>query len=155
MKSEGWGMGGMDSTAVEGRVQWMKWETGQGEKKSCPPNMGTGSTHTPNDLVSYLFYPILFTHEQCNHNFTLSGSPSYTGRTSIHSPTLQSRITIHQHLSPAHSPQQQISFNTVTEWVTYDTCANIHTWSTNFWSINFLARLGWKSGDSKNRRKNS
>jgi len=101
------------------------------------------------------FLPILFTHEQCNHNFTLSGSPSYTGRTSIHSPTLQSRITIHQHLSPAHSPQQQISFNTVTEWVTYDTCTNIHTWSTNFWSINFLARLGWKSGDSKNRRKNS
>jgi len=34
----------------------MKWETGQGDKKSCPPNMGAGSTHTPNDLVSYLFY---------------------------------------------------------------------------------------------------
>lgn len=29
------------------------------------------------------------------------------------------------------------------------------TASTNFWSMYFLAMFGWKSGDSKNRKKNS
>ena len=29
------------------------------------------------------------------------------------------------------------------------------TWRTNLWSMNFLARLGWKSCDSRKRRKNS
>jgi hypothetical protein len=29
------------------------------------------------------------------------------------------------------------------------------TWRTNFWSITFLPMPGWKSGDSRKRKKNS
>ena len=29
------------------------------------------------------------------------------------------------------------------------------SWRTNFWSMTFFPMLGWKSGDSRNRKKNS
>lgn len=41
-------------------------------------------------------------------------------------------------------------YNTTHKHILY-----VLTCITNFWSIYFLAMLGWKSGDSKNRKKNS